>query len=320
MSTVRELGLPAVHPQPAASPTTINAGDAVEIWEVAARDGLQAEKTLLNADTKVELIERLAAAGASVIEAGSFVRADRVPQMADSAEVFQRTKHLDVRLPVLVPNLRGYEMAREAGADDIAVFLSVTESFSQQNLGASREFMENAVAGVVERALADGVRVRGYLSMVFGDPWEGAVAVSDVVRLATLMQSWGITALSLGDTNGVATPGHVRTVVRALTAAEVPLENIALHMHDTYGQALANVYAGLEEGVRIFDAAAGGVGGCPFAKSATGNLATDDLVWMLEGLGVRTGIDLDALTETSAWLSRSLGKPPTSRVATALTR
>ncbi len=320
MSTVRELGLPAVHPQPAASPSTIDASDSVEIWEVAARDGLQAESTLLSADTKVELIERLAAAGASVIEAGSFVRADRVPQMADSAEVFQRTKHLDARLPVLVPNLRGYEMARAAGADDIAVFLSVTESFSQQNLGASREVMESAVAGVVERALADGVRVRGYLSMVFGDPWEGAVAVSDVVRLATLMQSWGLTALSLGDTNGVATPGHVRTVVRALTAAEVPVSNIALHMHDTYGQALANVYAGLEEGVRIFDAAAGGVGGCPFAKSATGNLATDDLVWMLDGLGVRTGINLDALTETSAWLARSLGKPPTSRVATALTR
>ena len=320
MSTVLELGLPAVHPQPAVAPSVIDAGDTVEIWEVAARDGLQAEKTRLTADTKVELIERLAAAGAPVIEAGSFVRADRVPQMADSAEVFQRTQHLDVRLPVLVPNLRGYEMARAAGADDIAVFLSVTESFSQQNLGASRAVMEASVAGVVERALADGVRVRGYLSMVFGDPWEGAVAVADVVRLATLMQSWGITALSLGDTNGVATPGHVRTVVRALTDAGVPTSHLALHMHDTYGQALANVYAGLEEGVRIFDAAAGGVGGCPFAKSATGNLATDDLVFMLNGLGVRTGIDLNALTETSAWLSQQLGKPPTSRVATALTR
>ena len=320
MSTVLELGLPAVHPQPAAAPSVIDAGDTVEIWEVAARDGLQAEKTRLTADTKVELIERLAAAGAPVIEAGSFVRADRVPQMADSAEVFQRTQHLDVRLPVLVPNLRGYEMARAAGADDIAVFLSVTESFSQQNLGASRAVMEASVAGVVERALADGVRVRGYLSMVFGDPWEGAVAVADVVRLATLMQSWGLTALSLGDTNGVATPGHVRTVVRALADAGVPTSHLALHMHDTYGQALANVYAGLEEGVRIFDAAAGGVGGCPFAKSATGNLATDDLVFMLNGLGVRTGIDLNALTETSAWLSQQLGKPPTSRVATALTR
>lgn len=317
MTSVRELGLPAVHPQPTDAPALPN---TVEIWEVAARDGLQAEKTSLSADTKVELIERLASAGASVIEAGSFVRADRVPQMADSAEVFSRVKHLDARVPVLVPNVRGYELARAAGADDIAVFLSVTESFSEQNLGAPRSVMENAVADVVARAQADGVRVRGYLSMVFGDPWEGSVAISDVVRLATLMQSWGITALSLGDTNGVATPGHVRSVVRALTGAGVPLSSIALHMHDTYGQALSNVYAGLEEGVRIFDAAAGGVGGCPFAKSATGNLATDDLVWMLEGLGIHTGIDLDALTDTSAWLSRALGKPPTSRVATALTR
>jgi len=314
MSTTRELGLPMVQPAPGID------ADAVEIWEVAPRDGLQAETTTLDVDTRVALIERLAAAGAGVIEVGSFVRPDRVPQMAGSAEVLQRVAHLGARTPVLVPNVRGYELAREAGADDIAVFLSVTESFSQQNLGASRDRMEQAVRDVLVRASADGVRVRGYLSMVFGDPWEGPVPPRDVLRLARDMHSWGIQDLSFGDTIGVATPGQVRALVSDLVADGIPITSIALHMHDTYGMAVANVHAGLEEGVRVFDAAAAGVGGCPFAKSATGNVATDDLVWMLEGLGIRTGIDLDALTETSAWLSRALGKPPTSRVATALTR
>ena len=314
MSTTRDLGLPTT-----ARSTSFDA-DAVEIWEVGPRDGLQAEQTVLDVDTKAELIRRLAGAGARVIEAGSFVRADRVPQMADSAEVLARIADVDARTPVLVPNQRGYELARAAGADDIAVFLSVTESFSRQNLGASRERMEQVASEVVTRAVADGVRVRGYLSMVFGDPWEGAVDVAEVVRLASLMRAWGVEQLSLGDTIGVATPGQVSAVVRALGAEGIPVDMLALHMHDTYGMAVANVYAGLEAGVRVFDAAAGGVGGCPFAKSATGNLATDDLVWMLEGLGIRTGIDLDALTETSIWLSNALGKTPASRVATALTR
>lgn len=314
MSTTRELGLPV------RTPADGIRTDSVEIWEVSPRDGLQAEPTLIDADTKVELVRRLAAAGASVIEVGSFVRADRVPQMAGSAEVLTRVAGLPVRTPVLVPNLRGYELARAAGADDIAVFLSVTESFSHQNLGAPRERMEQAARDVVSRARQDGVRVRGYLSMVFGDPWEGKVATAEVVRLAITMREWGVVDLSLGDTIGVATPGQVQRVVRALVADGIPLASLALHLHDTYGMALANVYAGLEEGVRIFDASAGGVGGCPFAKSATGDLATDDLVWMLEGLGIRSGIDLDALTETSAWLTRELGKAPTSRVATALTR
>lgn len=313
MSTTRELGLPAVVPE-SGLPRD------VEIWDVDARDGLQAESTLLSADQKVELIQRLVAAGFPVVEVGSFVRADRVPAMADSAEVFQRVKDLPARTPVLVPNVRGYELARAAGADDIAVFLSVTESFSQQNLGASRERMEAAVQDVVARASADGVRVRGYLSMVFGDPWEGAVPVTDVVELAARMRSWGIDELSLGDTIGVATPGQVKQLIRALRDGGVPTASLALHMHDTYGTALANVSAGLDEGVRIFDAATGGVGGCPFAKSATGNLAADDLLWMLTGLGIQTGVDLDAVTETSVWLSTALAKPLTSRVATALTR
>ncbi|GAA1584871.1 hydroxymethylglutaryl-CoA lyase [Leucobacter aridicollis] len=313
MTDVRALGLPARVSLPSGP-------DAVEVWEMAPRDGLQAESRLLGIDERVELIERLAGAGCPIIEVGSFVRPDRVPAMAGSDEVLRRVAHLDVRKPVLVPNLRGYELARAAGATEIAVFLSVTESFSQSNLGASRETMEAAAAAVVARAVADGVRVRGYLSMVFGDPWEGPVSPREVLGLAQRMRAFGVSQLSLGDTIGVATPGQVTEVVRTLTGEGVPVADLALHMHDTYGQALANVAAGLAEGIRVFDSSAGGVGGCPFARSATGNLATDDLLWMLMGMGIQTGINLDALTEASSWLSATLRKPPTSRVATALAR
>ncbi|UTX54626.1 hydroxymethylglutaryl-CoA lyase [Leucobacter aridicollis] len=294
--------------------------DTVEIWEMSPRDGLQAERARLGVEERVELIERLAAAGCAIIEAGSFVRSDRVPAMAGSDEVLRRVAHLPVRTPVLVPNLRGYELARAAGAQEVAVFLSVTESFSQSNLGASRETMEAAAADVVSQAARDGVRVRGYLSMAFGDPWEGTVPPREVLGLAQRMRAFGVQALSLGDTIGVATPGQVTDVLRTLTGEGIPVGDIALHMHDTYGQALANVSAGLAAGVRVFDASAAGIGGCPFARSATGNLATDDLLWMLAGLGIHTGIDLDALTETGAWLSAALDKPPTSRVAMALAR
>lgn len=311
MNSVRNLGMP--HP---VSQTTLE--DSVEICEVAPRDGLQAERTLLDIDTRVELIERLFRAGATVIEVGSFVRPDRVPAMAGSAEVVSRVAHLAARTPVLVPNLRGYELARAAGAAEIAIFLSVTESFSRENLGADRDHMEREAAAITKRALEDGVRVRGYLSMVFGDPWEGPVDPLEVVRLIGSMRTWGIREVSLGDTIGVATPGQVRALLRILTNDGIPMSEIALHMHDTYGQALVNVYAGLEAGVRKFDAAAAGIGGCPFARSATGNLATDDLVWMLDGLGIRSGIDLDALAETSAWLSDTLLRRPASRVAAAL--
>lgn len=313
MTSVRSLGLPAVA-------SLAGLPDAVEIWEISPRDGLQAESTHLSVDDRVELIERLAVAGCSVIEVGSFVRPDLVPAMAGSGEVLQRISHLQVRTPVLVPNLRGYDLARASGAEEIAIFLSVTESFSQSNLGASRETMEAAAAEVVARATADGVRVRGYLSMVFGDPWEGAVDPREVLGLAERMRAFGVRDLSLGDTIGVATPGQVAEVLRRLTGEGIPVADLALHMHDTYGQALANVSAGLAAGVRVFDSSAAGIGGCPFARSATGNLATDDLLWMLAGLGIRTGIDLDALTETSAWLSAALRKPPTSRVAMALAR
>ncbi|MFC7431496.1 MULTISPECIES: hydroxymethylglutaryl-CoA lyase [unclassified Agrococcus] len=309
--SVRDVGLPERQP-------LAGAPDDVTIWEVAPRDGLQAEAVTLDVDDRIRAVRMLAAAGLPVIEVGSFVRADRVPQMAGSDAVLAGTAGLGIRTPVLTPNLHGYHAARAAGAQDVAVFLSVTETFARENLGMSRAASEAASREVVAHAKADGVRVRGYLSMVFGDPWEGHVPVSDVVRVATLLREQGVDELSLGDTIGVATPGQVRGVVDALADAGIRPESIALHMHDTYGTALANVLAGLEAGVRTFDAAAGGIGGCPFARSATGNLATDDLVWMLDGMGVRTGVDLDALTDASAWLSAALARPTSSRVARAL--
>ena len=309
--SVRDVGLPQREPMRGTP-------DDVTIWEVAPRDGLQAEATTLDVDDRTHAPRMLAAAGLPVIEVGSYVRADRVPQMAHSDAVLAGVADLGIRTPVLTPNLHGYHDAVAAGARDVAVFLSVTETFSRENLGASRAATEAAAREVVAHARADGVRVRGYLSMVFGDPWEGHVPLSDVVRVATLLRGWGVDELSLGDTIGVATPGQVRGVVDALAAEGIAPESIALHMHDTYGMALANVLTGLEAGVRTFDAAAGGIGGCPFARSATGNLATDDLVWMLDGMGIRTGVDLDALTDASAWLSSALARPMSSRVARAL--
>lgn len=309
--TPYDLGLPA--PAPVAG-----LPESVTIWEMAARDGLQSEARPIAVETKVTLVRRLAAAGLPVVEAGSFVRPDLVPQMAGSEEVLAGIADLDVRAPVLVPNLRGLERATDAGAREIAVFLSVTESFSKSNLSTERAVAEERAAAVVREAKAAGIPVRGYLSMVFGDPWEGPVAIDEVVRLASEMSDWGVDELSLGDTIGVATPGLVHATVDALTAAGLPLSKLGLHMHDTYGQALANVYAGLEAGITIFDASTAGVGGCPFAKSATGNLATEDLIWMLTGLGIETGVDLRALLQISSWLARELHRPITSRVATAL--
>ncbi|MFA5606431.1 MAG: hydroxymethylglutaryl-CoA lyase [Leucobacter sp.] len=311
MSAIRDLGLQ--EPAPRAG-----LDDQVELWEVSPRGGLQAERMILDVASRIELIGRLVRAGARIVEAGSFVRPDRVPAMAGSAEVLAGVTDLLARLPVLVPNPRGYDLARAAGANDIAVVLSVTETFSRNNLGASRQTMECEIEAVTRRALTEGVRVRGYLSMVFGDPWEGRVPVSKVVRLTSLMRSWGIREFSFDDTIGVATPGRVVEIIRALTDAGIPHTELALHLHDAYGQALVNVYASLEAGIRRFGAPAAGIGGCPFARSANGNLATDDLVWLLNGLGLDSGIDLDALAETSAWISDTLLRPASSRVATPL--
>jgi hydroxymethylglutaryl-CoA lyase len=292
----------------------------VTIWEVGPRDGLQNESCVIDTRTKIEFIDRLSAAGLGIVEATSFVRPDRVPQLADAREVMAGiTRREGVRYPVLVPNLRGLESAIDAGVSDIAIFASATESFAQRNLRRGYDAQWEMFEPVVARARAEGLRTRGYLSMCFGDPWEGAVPAEQVVTAALRLQDLGCDELSLGDTIGVATPGQVGDLVRRLVAAGVPLEGIGVHFHDTYGQALANTLAALREGVTTVDASAGGLGGCPYAVSATGNLATEDLVYMLDGLGISHGVDLAALIDTTHWLEDHLGRPSPSRVVRART-
>ena len=300
--------------------------DQVRIYEVGPRDGLQAEKAVVATSTKIEFIHRLIDCGLRTVEATSFVAPTWVPQLADAeqvmaglAEELSRSGHDQLRLPVLVPNLRGLDRAVTAGAREIAVVVSSTESFAQANLATSLEGAIERATAVITAAVAQGRSVRGYVSMTFGDPWEGRVPTDRPAAIARRLLDAGCATISLGDTIGVATHGHVGQIVAAMVEAGVPVERIALHFHDTYGQALANVMAGLTAGVREFDASAGGLGGCPYAKSATGNLATEDLVWLLHGLGLRTGIDLAALARTSAWMARHLGRPAPSRVVTALT-
>ncbi|MDT0265516.1 hydroxymethylglutaryl-CoA lyase [Streptomyces sp. DSM 44915] len=290
----------------------------VRIHEVGPRDGLQNEATVVPVEVKAEFIERLVAAGLDTVEATSFVHPRWVPQLADAEELFPRVRELPARLPVLVPNERGLERALALGARRIAVFASVTESFARANLNRTVEESLAMFAPVVARATAAGVPVRGYLSMCFGDPWEGPVPVARVVEVAGRLAELGCGELSLGDTIGVATPGQVAEVLTALDAAGLTTDRLAVHFHDTYGQALANTLTALQHGVTTVDASAGGLGGCPFARSATGNLATEDLLWMLRGLGVETGVDLDQLVATSRWLAGRLGRPSPSRTVTAL--
>ena len=295
----------------------------VRIHEVGARDGLQNEKATVPTDVKAEFVHRLAAAGLTTIEATSFVHPAWVPQLADAAELMPRLADLaadpGVRLPVLVPNQRGLERALELGVREIAVFGSATESFAKANLNRTVAESLEMFEPVVARARSEGLRVRGYLSMCFGDPWEGPVPVAQVASVARRLHAMGCTELSLGDTIGVATPGHVGALLDELTGGGVPVGELAVHFHDTYGQALSNTLAALGRGVTVVDASAGGLGGCPYAKSATGNLATEDLVWMLHGLGIRTGVDLVRLSATSAWMAEQLGRPSPSRTVRALT-
>ncbi|MEU2239082.1 MULTISPECIES: hydroxymethylglutaryl-CoA lyase [unclassified Streptomyces] len=290
----------------------------VRIHEVGARDGLQNEKTAVPTAVKAEFIRRLAAAGLDTVEATSFVHPKWVPQLADAEELFPLVRDLPVRLPVLVPNERGLDRALALGAREIAVFASATESFAKANLNRTVDEALALFAPTVTRAIEAGLKVRGYLSMCFGDPWEGAVPVEQVVRVTKALAEMGCDELSLGDTIGVATPGHVQALLTALNEAGVPTSRIAVHFHDTYGQALSNTLAALRHGVTTVDASAGGLGGCPYAKSATGNLATEDLVWMLDGLGIETGVDLAALTATSGWMAEQLGRPSPSRTVRAL--
>jgi hydroxymethylglutaryl-CoA lyase len=304
--------IPAVHPRPGLPAR-------VSVYEVGPRDGLQAEKAIVPLPVKLELINRLGEAGLSVIEATSFVSPRWVPQLADADDLMvELERRPGVRYPVLVPNQQGFERAMAAGADELAIFVSATESFAQQNLGTTLDGAIDMAAPVVAASLAQGIPVRGYVSMCFGDPWEGRVDPGRPAEVAARIAELGCSTISLGDTIGVATAGQVVTVLDRVEAAGVPRNRIALHMHDTYGQALANVLAGLEAGVTEFDSSAGGLGGCPYAKSATGNLATEDLVWMLDGLGVETGVDVTALVRTSRWFAGELGRPSPSRVVMAL--
>jgi hydroxymethylglutaryl-CoA lyase len=287
------------------------------IVEVGPRDGLQNESAFVATADKIALIDRLSACGLRTVEATSFVSPKWVPQLADAADVFAGiAKKEGVAYPVLVPNEQGYERARAVGATEVAVFTAASEAFNRRNINASIDESLARFAPVLERARADGVRVRGYVSTVLGCPYQGEVPVHDVVRVARRLFDAGCYEISLGDTIGVGTPAKARAMLQAV-AAEVPMPALAVHFHDTYGQALANILACVEAGVRVADAAVSGTGGCPYAKGASGNVATEDVAYLLEGLGLRTGVDLDALVATGQWLSGVLGRRNGSKVGVA---
>ena len=290
----------------------------VRIVEVGPRDGLQNEKTIIATADKIALIDRLSATGLRSIEATSFVSPKWVPQLADAADVYSDIhKQPGVSYPVLVPNEQGYERARAVGVEEIAVFTAASEAFNQRNINASIDESLARFAPVMERAKADGVKVRGYVSTVLGCPYQGEVSLADVVRVARALHAMGCYEVSLGDTIGVGTPGKARAMLKAV-AAEVPMSALAVHFHDTYGQALSNILACLEEGVAVVDSAVSGTGGCPYAKGASGNVASEDVVYMLHGLGIGTGIDLDRLAETGRWLAALLGRETGSKAGKAL--
>ncbi|GAB4008747.1 hydroxymethylglutaryl-CoA lyase [Nocardioides ultimimeridianus] len=309
------MSLPMVVPEPGLP-------DRVTIYEVGARDGLQNEKVAVPTAVKAEFIHRLCAAGAPIVEATSFVHPKWVPQLADAAELMTglvaEMGDSARQMPVLVPNERGLDRALELGLRHVAVFASATETFANKNLNRGVETQFEMFEPTIARALASGMDVRGYVSMCFGDPWEGAVPIEQVVTVGRRLLDLGCAQLSLGDTIGVATAGHVRALIAAFADAGVGVERLALHFHDTYGQALTNVHAGLQSGVTTYDASAGGLGGCPYAKSATGNLATEDLAWFLTGMGIEHGIDLAAYVATSRWMADQLGRPSPSAVVRAL--
>jgi hydroxymethylglutaryl-CoA lyase len=290
----------------------------VRIYEVGPRDGLQNEKSVIPVGTKAEFIHRLVDAGLPVVEATSFVHPTWVPQLADAGELLDLLGEPGRDMPVLVPNERGLDRALEKGSRHIAIFGSATETFANKNLNRSLDEQFAMFEPTVRRAREHGLDVRAYVSMCFGDPWEGEVPVDQVVGVGKRLFDLGASELSLGDTIGVGTPGHVTALLDAFNAAGLADDVLAMHFHDTYGQALSNTMTALRHGVTTFDASAGGLGGCPYAKSATGNLATEDLVWMLSGLGIETGVDLEKLVATSAWMAGELGRPSPSAVVRAL--
>lgn len=289
----------------------------VRIVEVGPRDGLQNESQPVSAAAKIELIDRLGAAGLRTIEAGSFVSPKWVPQMADSAAVLAGIHRLPgVSYPVLVPNMTGFEAALAAQAGEIAVFAAASESFSRRNINCSIAESLDRFAPVVAAAARAGIRVRGYVSCVLGCPYEGAIAPLAVAEVAQRLAALGCYEISLGDTIGVGTPAAAQAMVRAV-AERVPVERLAVHFHDSWGQALVNIHACLELGVAVVDGAVAGLGGCPYAKGASGNVATEDVVYLLDGLGIRTGVDLAAVVAAADFISRELGREPGSKVARA---
>ena len=292
--------------------------DFVRIVEVAPRDGLQNEAAMVATADKIALVDRLSATGLRSIETTSFVSPRWVAQLADAAEVMAGIQRRPgVSYPVLVPNLQGYARARAAGADEVAVFTAASEAFNRRNINASIDESIERFLPVLAQARQDGVRVRGYVSTVLGCPYQGEVPLADVIRVAARLHALGCYEISLGDTIGVGTPAKARAMLQAV-ASEVPMAALAIHFHDTYGQALANVLACLEDGVAVVDSAVSGVGGCPYAKGASGNVASEDVVYMLHGLGIRTGVDLPLLAETGRWLAGLLGRETGSKVGRAL--
>jgi len=292
--------------------------DFVKIVEMGPRDGLQNEPREVPTAVKVELIERLADAGLRAVEATAFVSPKWVPQMADHTEVLERIRRKPgVSYPVLTPNVRGFEAAHAAGATEVAIFGAASESFSRRNINCSIAESLERFKPVTEAAKAAGVKVRGYVSCVLGCPYEGEVAPERVAEVAGALYEMGCYEVSLGDTIGVGTPGKTKAMIEAC-ARRIPLERLAGHYHDTYGQALANIYASLELGVRTFDASVAGLGGCPYAAGASGNVATEDVIYMLRGMGIDTGVDLDRLIEIGAWISQLLERDYGSKAGKAL--
>lgn len=292
--------------------------DYVTIVEVGPRDGLQNEKLKLPASTKIELIERLAQCGLPVVEAGSFVSPKWVPQMADTADVIKCLNTLPgTRYPVLVPNMAGFERAIDAGAKEIAVFTAASESFSQRNTNCSIAESIRRLEPVVGAAQSSGIYVRAYVSCVLGCPYEGEIKTSSVSEVCIMLKQLGCDEISLGDTIGTGTPALANALVQAVSTV-VPVEQLAIHFHDTYGQALANILACLDAGIRIIDSSVGGLGGCPYANGASGNVATEDVVYMLQGLGLDTGIDLAELAGIGNWISNQLQRPNNSKAGNAL--
>ena len=292
--------------------------DSVTMVEVGPRDGLQNEKLKLSTSTKIELIERLANCGIPVVEAGSFVSPKWVPQMADSEAVMKGLKPLPgTRYPVLVPNLEGYQRAVDAGATEIAIFTAASESFSQRNTNCSIAESITRLESVTQLATNSGINIRSYVSCVMGCPYEGAIETDAVSKVCKQLMKLGCDEISLGDTIGTGTPAAANSLINAISS-EVPIGQLAVHFHDTYGQALANILACLDAGIRTIDSSVAGLGGCPYANGATGNVASEDVIYMLHGLGLTTGIDLYELARTGDWISKQLQRPNNSKAGVAL--